>query len=135
MEDDNELIEILLAWKNLEAGLWRMLNETMFGGFRIEFGTAETTKVRNITPEIVRRWLQQRRTLGGYLCSLRDMRELEVAECAALTGVGEERWSAWEAGDEVPSPEELDTILERMELGERTRKALFRLRGEALEEG
>lgn len=132
MDDDNELIEILLAWKNLEAELWRMLNETV-AGLGFEFGTGEHAKARKITPETVQRWLRQRKTLGGYLCSVRDMRALEVTDCAALTEVGEERWLAWEAGEEVPSTEELETILERLELGERTRKALYRLREKALE--
>ena len=108
-----------------------MLNETMFG-LGVKFTTEESAKNRNLTPETVRRWLGQRRTLGGYLCSVRDMRELEPADCAALMEVSEDHWLAWEAGEEVPSTEELEKIIRRFEFGQRTRMALDRLRGEAL---
>ena len=126
---------------DMEEELWKFLDETMLGfasgfgfGFGFGFGleTGESAKARKITPETVQRWLQQRKTLGGYLCSVRDMRELEPVDCAELAGVGEERWLAWEAGEEVPSTQELETIIERFEFGEQTGKALYRLRGEAL---
>lgn len=109
----------------VEAELWRVLDEAVFG-------TREPEKIRQIAKEAAGRWVQLRSTLGGYLCSVRGLRELDPADCARLTGVREKRWLAWEANQRVPSTEELETIIESLELGRKKREALYRLRGEAL---
>ena len=110
----------------VEAELWRVLDEAVFG-------TKDPEKIRTIAKESIRRWLDQRSTLGGYLCSVRGMRELEVTDCVMLTGVSEKRWLAWEANQRVPSTEELETVIEGLEFGRKKRETLYRLRGEALE--
>ena len=112
----------------VEAELWSVLDEAVFG-------TREPEKIKKIAKDSIEKWLQLRSTLGGYLCSVRGMRELEVVDCVRLTGVCEKRWLAWEANQRVPSPEELETIIECLEFGRKKREALYRLRGEALEKG
>lgn len=54
-------------------------------------------------------------SFGGYLRSIRNLRGLLVADMAALAGVSEGRWDQWEADSKLPSPKELEAVVERLE--------------------
>lgn len=107
-----------------EKELWKILDLGVFG-------TNDPEEIRRKAQAAAAAWQEERSTLGGYLRSVRKMRELMTEECAAQAGVNQDTWQAWEANQELPSYEELEEIISGLHFGAKKREALYRLRKEA----
>lgn len=103
-------------WKTLDLGV---------------FGTNDPQEIRRKAKAAAAAWQEERSTLGGYLRSVRKMLERSACECAETVGVREATWRSWEADRVLPSCEEIEQIVERMEFGFKKRENLHRLRKEA----
>lgn len=107
-----------------ENELWRVMDHAVFG-------TNDPEEIKKSFSASFEAWQKERSTLGGYLRSIRKMRDLRTAECAKQVGVSRELWQAWEANRSLPSPQELEKIIAGMHFGVKKRETLYRLRKEA----
>ncbi len=82
---------------------------------RVIFGTNQPDSIQNKLDEMAQFLAREESSLGLSLAGIRHRESWTLQQVSAKVGVSVRQWQAWEADFETPDPEQLRTVLERLD--------------------